>query len=78
MRPALLATKEVNLPYLGQKPLSETAPNHPFSRMQISFGVPRPANSAPPSRTDLTDILYHRHRETIASRRPDPEVAGLG
>ena len=24
---------------------------------------------------DLTDILYHRHRETIASPRPDPEVA---
>ncbi len=27
---------------------------------------------------DLTDILYHRHRETIASLRPDPEVVGLG
>ena len=27
---------------------------------------------------DLTDILYHRHRETIASRPPDPEVVGLG
>ena len=28
--------------------------------------------------TDLTDILYHRHRETIASAPPDPEVVGLG
>ena len=27
---------------------------------------------------DLTDILYHRHRETIASPPPDPEVVGLG
>jgi hypothetical protein len=27
---------------------------------------------------DLTDILYHRDRETIASLPPDPEVAGLG
>ena len=27
---------------------------------------------------DLTDILYHRHRETIASRPPDPEVVGQG
>ena len=29
-------------------------------------------------RFDLTDILYHRHRETIASRPPDPEVVGQG
>ena len=27
---------------------------------------------------DLTDILYHQHRETIASPPPDPEVVGLG
>jgi hypothetical protein len=27
---------------------------------------------------DLTDILYHRHRDTIASLRPDPVMAGLG
>ena len=27
---------------------------------------------------DLTDILYHRHRETIASPPPDPEVVGQG
>ena len=27
---------------------------------------------------DLTDILYHRHRETIASPPPDLEVVGLG
>jgi hypothetical protein len=27
---------------------------------------------------DLTDILYHRHREIIASPPLDPEVAGLG
>jgi hypothetical protein len=26
----------------------------------------------------LTDILYQRHRETIASRPPDLEAAGLG
>ena len=31
-----------------------------------------------PEAIDLTDILYHRHRETIASRPPDPEVVGLG
>ena len=29
-------------------------------------------------KTDLTDILYHRHRETIASPPPDPEVVGQG
>jgi glucose-1-phosphate cytidylyltransferase len=28
--------------------------------------------------TDLTDILYHRHRETIALPPPDPEVVGQG
>ena len=39
------------MPYLGHKPLSESAPNHPFARMQISFGVKRPTSSAPPSRT---------------------------
>jgi len=27
---------------------------------------------------DLTDILYHRHREIIALPPPDPVVAGLG
>ena len=27
---------------------------------------------------DLTDILYHRHRETIALPPPDPEVVGQG
>ena len=27
---------------------------------------------------DLTDILYHRHREAIASPPPDPEVVGQG
>ena len=40
------------MPYLGHKPLSETAPNHPFARSQISFGVKRPASSTPPSRSD--------------------------
>lgn len=38
------------MPYLGRKPLSETAPNHPFARAQISFGVKRPDSSTPPSR----------------------------
>ena len=28
--------------------------------------------------TDLTDILYHRHRETIARHPPGPEVGQLG
>jgi len=28
--------------------------------------------------TDLTDILYHRHRETIALPPPDPDVVGQG
>ena len=28
--------------------------------------------------TDLTDILYHRHRDIIALPPPDPVVAGLG
>jgi dTDP-glucose pyrophosphorylase len=27
---------------------------------------------------DLTDIFYHRHRETIALPPPDPEVVGQG
>ena len=27
---------------------------------------------------DLTDILYHRHRETIALPPPDPDVVGQG
>ena len=40
------------MPYLGHKPLSESAPNHPFARMQISFGVIRPASSAPPLRAE--------------------------
>jgi hypothetical protein len=31
--------------YLGRKPLSETAPNHPFVRPQISFGVKQPESS---------------------------------
>ena len=48
----MLATKEANMPYLGDKPLSESAPNHPFARMQISFGVIRPASSAPPLRAE--------------------------
>ena len=38
------------MPYLGHKPLSETAPNHPFARTQISFGVKRPDSPTPPSR----------------------------
>ena len=38
----MLATKEANMPYLGHKPLSESAPNHPFAHSQISFGVKRP------------------------------------
>ena len=28
--------------------------------------------------SDLTDILYHRHRKIIALPPPDPVVAGLG
>lgn len=40
------------MPYLGDKPLSESAPNHPFARMQISFGVERPDCTKAPSRTD--------------------------
>jgi hypothetical protein len=48
----MLATKEVNMPYLGIKPLSESAPNHPFARMQISFGVTPPASSKPPARAE--------------------------
>jgi hypothetical protein len=31
-----------------------------------------------PPMIGLTDILYQRHRETIASRPPDLEAAGLG
>jgi hypothetical protein len=38
--------------YLGRKPLSETAPNHPFARMQIGFGVTSPASSMPQSRAE--------------------------
>ena len=38
------------MPYLGHKPLSESAPNHPFARMQISFGVNHPGVSTPPAR----------------------------
>ena len=40
------------MPYLGHKPLSESAPNHPFARMQISCGVKRPASSTPPLRAE--------------------------
>ena len=40
------------MPYLGQKPLSETAPNHPFARPQISFGVKRPDSSKTPSQVE--------------------------
>ena len=40
------------MPYLGHKPLSETAPNHPFARSQISFGVRRPDSLKTPSRTE--------------------------
>ena len=36
------------------------------------------AANDPYEATDLTDILYHRHRETIAWLPSDPEVAGLG
>ena len=41
------------MPYLGDKPLSETAPNHPFSHSQISFGVKRPASTKTRSRTKI-------------------------
>lgn len=37
--------------YMGHKPLSETAPNHPFARAQISFGVKRPGSPTAPTRT---------------------------
>ena len=56
------------MPYLGHKPLSETAPNHPFARMQISFGVIRPASSAPPSRVESTP------KESKAPVMPKPEA----
>ena len=64
----MLATKEVNMPYLGHKPLSESAPNHPFARMQISFGVIRPASSAPPSLTESAP------EESEAPVTPKPEA----
>jgi hypothetical protein len=68
MRPALLATKEAIMPYLGRKPLSETAPNHPFARSQISFGVKRPGNSKTPSRTGSAP------EESQAPVKPKPKT----
>ena len=53
------------MPYLGHKPLSESAPNHPFARMQISFGVKRPASSTPPSRAESAP----EESQPIATRR---------
>lgn len=56
------------MPFLGCKPLSETAPNHPFARMQISFGVKRPASSTPPSRTGSAP------EESLEPVKPKPEA----
>jgi hypothetical protein len=56
------------MPYLGHKPLSESAPNHPFAHTQISFGVKRPASSVPPSLTDSTP------EESQAPVTPKPEA----
>ena len=40
------------MPYLGHKPLSESAPNHPFAHSQISFGVRHPDNLKQPPRIE--------------------------
>ena len=47
------------MPYLGRKPLSETAPNHPFARSQISFGVTRPDSLKNPPRTESAPQESH-------------------
>lgn len=56
------------MPYLGQKLLSETAPNHPFARMQIRFDVKRPASSKRHSRAESAP------EECTVAVAPKPEA----
>jgi hypothetical protein len=54
------------MPYLGHKPLSETAPNHPLAHSQISFGVKRPGSLKKPSRNENVSAKSQSRSDTNA------------
>jgi hypothetical protein len=54
------------MPYLGDKPLSETAPNHPFAHSQISFGVKRPGSLKTPSPPENVSVESQSPSDTNA------------
>ncbi len=51
--------------YMGAGKLADIAPNHPFARPQISFGIKPPSASTPTSEDkkaseDIPDDIWHR------------------